>query len=161
MGGLVARRMKVAVILYVSAQLAAFVLFISGDVLFGSESRWGNALFSLGLWAYVTAGVAGAVAIVLFVPGMIRRLTRSVARVGVLPLIGSLFGVGPNPDALDDVIDDALGVGEADDEDGSRSRVIADEADASQGRGSWQWEGSRRTPASTRGWGFRILCWTL
>jgi hypothetical protein len=75
MGGLVARRMKVAVILYVSAQLAAFVLFISGDVLFGSESRWGNALFSLGLWAYVTAGVAGAVAIVLFVPGMIRRLT--------------------------------------------------------------------------------------
>jgi hypothetical protein len=126
-GGLVARGLSVAVILCVSAQLAAFVLFMSSDLLFGSESRWGDVFFDVGLGVYVSAGVAGAVAIVLFVP----RLIRSVARVGVLPLIGSLFGIGPNPDALDDAIDDALGFGEADDEDGGR--VIADHADPTHG----------------------------
>ena len=96
------------VILFFSAQLAAFAVIGLREEVFGPESGLGDVLVALAIGLYVIALGAGTVELVLHLP----RLMRGVARVGVLPVIGSLFGVGG--DAFEDVLDEAFEFGAAD-----------------------------------------------
>ena len=95
--------MKIACVLLFSGQLVALTLVVLREEMSSPESGWGDVLVALALGAYLIAVGAGVVFIVLVVP----RLIRGVARVGVLPLIGSLLGVRRYEDAFEDATDGA------------------------------------------------------
>jgi hypothetical protein len=100
--------MKILWVLYVSAQLTAFALL--GLHAISPESGFGSILAALAVGAWLVTGGTGVVLIVLFV----LRLIRAVARVGVLRVVGSLVGLGRDEDVFEDVVDEAMGFGAAD-----------------------------------------------
>jgi hypothetical protein len=114
--------MKICLIIGVSGQVVAFA-FLGLYEVFSPEGVLEDVLRVLAVGAYLIAGGAAVVFIVL----LVLRVIRIVARVGVFRLIGSLVPLGPDRDLVDEVIDEVLGFGEADERVDSSAERVAEE----------------------------------